>query len=350
MSERKLEAQSFFSYLSSCLWIIFLILFFLIFRRLNLTTVFSLWLAGVVISLILSFIYIKNDVIFFFTKVKKLSRGVIKTALIFSLPLIPVMASRWIITAADRYMINYFKGPELVGIYSLSYSLVWIIPGFSLVISRVLYPYIAKAWGEKENYQILFNALLKYILIITLPAMIGLLVLRKQIITLISGPAYLPGSSVIAILILSLLFAVLINVYYSSLLLRGKTKLIAYIYLGGAVLNILLNLFLIPLYEINGAAISTVATYIFIFLLFHFISRKQLIWNFKFLRINRIVLSSLLMGSILMLINPQTYITKILTIILGIIIYFSLLFLLHVFIKEEQVIIKSFLSKQIKNP
>jgi O-antigen/teichoic acid export membrane protein len=346
IANRKIEFKSFISFLGKCLWILFLILFFLISKKVNLPIVFFLWLIGAIISLLILILYLRKDVFFFFLKIKKLSKSLLKNALFFSLPLIPVTISSWIMTVADRYMITYFKNMALTGIYSLSYALVFIIFSFSIIISNVLYPYISKSWSEKKDSQILFNAMLKYNLMIILPAMTGLFILRKQIITLISGTNYLLGSSAIAILISFPLFASLIEIYTRNLMLRKKTKLLAFIYLGGAILNIVLNLFMIPLYGINGASITTVASYFFMFLIFHLVSKKYFLWDFKFLRIKKILFASFLMGLIIFLINPQIYITKIVSIFLGILIYILLLFLFKVFVKEEYLIMKSFIPKK----
>lgn len=348
-ANKKIEMQSFSLFAYNRLWIILLLTFFLIFKEVNLKIVFSLWLAGLIISFIIILLYIKKDIIFFFKKVKTISSKTIKKALIFCIPLIPVSACGWVIAFADRYMINYLKSQDLTGIYSLSYSLAMLILSFSIIISNVLHPYVSKAWSDKKGHQILFNAMLKYNLIIIFPASIGLFVLRKQIITLISGTNYLPGSTAIAILVFFPLFAFLTDLYSKNLALRDKTKLMALVYGGGAILNIILNYFLIIAYGINGAAISTIISYLFMALSFHIATRKQFSWDYRFLKITKIALASVIMGLIAYLINPQVHITKILTIILGVVIYIALLFLLRVFVKEEYSIIKHFLPTKFLN-
>jgi len=132
-------------------------------------------------------------------------------------------------------------------------------------------------------------------------------------------------------------------------LIRGKTKLIALIFLSGASMNIILNFLLIPRWAINGASLATVLSYLFMFLLFYLICKKQFLWDFKFLRIGQIVTASALMGLALIVINPQIYLTKIATIIMGGIIYFILLFLLRVFVNQEKLIILSFVPKVLQN-
>ena len=60
-ANRKIEFESFISFLSKCLWVILLISFFLIFRKFNLAIVFILWSTGVIISLIILLLYLKKD-------------------------------------------------------------------------------------------------------------------------------------------------------------------------------------------------------------------------------------------------------------------------------------------------
>jgi O-antigen/teichoic acid export membrane protein len=348
-ANRKLEFSSFIDFCFNGLWIIFVFIFIFFFKYSNIITILSLWLIGIFVSLIILLIYLKEDIILFFTKLRKISLNPLKAALSFGILIIPITISSWIITVSDRYLLSYFHGKEAVGIYTLSYSLVLIILTFSTVVSNIIYPYLVKAWVENKNQQILFNAQLKYSLMIIIPAIVGLFILREQIITLFSGPKYLAGSSAISILIIFPLFASLINVALSNLLIRGKTKLIALIFLSGASMNIILNFLLIPRWAINGASLATVLSYLFMFLLFYLICKKQFLWDFKFLRIGQIVTASALMGLALIVINPQIYLTKIATIIMGGIIYFILLFLLRVFVNQEKLIILSFVPKVLQN-
>ena len=343
-AKKEIELQSFLSFLYNYLWVIVLILFFFIFKKISIKMVFSLWLICLIISFVILLVSIKKDIAFFFKKTKKISLPIIKKALIFSLPLVPVSASAWIITFSDRYMINYLKNPALTGIYSLSYSLVMLILSFSMIVSSVLNPYVSKAWSDKGGHHILFNAMLKYNLMVIFPASVGLFVLRKQIITLISGTEYLLGSTSVAILVFFPLFAFLTDLYSKNLALRDKTKLMALIYVGGGLLNIILNYFLIKAYGINGAAIATTLSYFFMASLFYIATRNQFSWDFNFLKIGKIAMASILMGVIIYFINPQVYLTKILAIIAAVILYSLLLIAFKVFTKEEYSIIKHLLD------
>lgn len=347
-AKRKIEFQGFFSFLNKCMWIFFLLIFFIIFKKIRLSIIFILFLAGSAISLLMIIGYLKKDILIFFKRIKKISIPLIKNSLVFSLPTVAAGISSWVITAADRYMINYYQNSAAVGLYTLSYSLVAIMLSFSGIITQVLFPYISKAWHEKKNHNILFNAMLKYNLLIILPATVGLFILRKQIITLISGPEYLSGSSVIIILLFFPLLITISSIYMTHLLLQGRTKMVGLIYSLSAILNIVLNMVLIPSYGINGASFASLVSYIFMFALSYFISHKQIQWNFEFIRLKSIVFASVVMGLIIALINPQIYLTKIVTIGFGFVLYIALLFVSKVFVDKEYVIMHSFLPRPIQ--
>ena len=347
-SKREINFVSFVSFFYTCFWIILLLAYYLFFRHYNLSILFTIWVIGVFIAFIIILIHIRKDIKLFFTKIKEVGYGSLQKVFVFSLPLLPFVISYWILTINDRYLINYFKGSEYVGIYSLMFSLTIFIFSFPSIITGVIYPYMAKAYTEKKNHLIFFNAQLKYNLIMIIPAMVGLFILRRQIITMISGDSYLVGVTTLIILLPMPLFAALCNTYKLNLLLRDKTKLIAIIYGSGTIINIILNLCLIPKYGIEGAAVSIVISYLSMVLLFYKTSENQLVWDFEYLKIKKIIIISLLMGLSIFFIDPHTFTAKISTILFGIIVYVCLLLLFKIFTGNEYTLIKSLIPEWLK--
>lgn len=342
---KRIELKSFLDFFNKCFWIVLLIAFYLLFKYVSLKAVFALWLFGVVLSLAVSLFAMGKEIGYFLFKVKKISALIIKKALAFGLPLVPVIACSQIIAVADRYMINHFIDTSSVGIYSLAYSLVGVVFTLSIIIQNVFYPYFAELWNKRKNWSILLNAMLKYSLMVLLPLSAGLFVLRKEVITLISGPKYLAGAPIIIVLISYPLFLSLIEIFNKNLLLRGKTKLMACIYLIGAIINIILNLILIPTHGLYGAAYATIASYFVMLVLSCSIAKEiRSKLNFEFLRIARMLAAAVIMGVVIIPIAPESWFAKILTIVLGGAIYILFLFLFKVFGKEEHQLIKKALA------
>lgn len=338
---KKIGISSFLNVLRVCLWVLFLLVF-LIFFRLSLASVVLLWISGGIVTFFSALVLLRADIIGFLRAKGWFNLSLIKNGLVFSLPLVPFIACGWVIDMGSRYFLNYYYGVSVVGIYSLCYALAVIPFSLSSVVSTVLYPYISGAW-VRGNHQVLLNINLKYNLIVVVPAVVGLFVLREQVITLISGVDYLVGAAIIPILLFYPLFGAIINIFYQILLLKEKTRLLSLVYFVGAVLCVFLNFLLVPRFSMFGAAFSTVLSYFFLFFVLFWLCRKDLELDFRFIRLSRILAASLLMGVMIFFINPQVYLTKILSVLVGIIVYFAFLFLFRVFVKQEFSVMQSFL-------
>jgi len=345
-ADKKLEFVSLVNILRNCLWTAFLLAIFLAFGGFTLKTAMLMWLAGTIISFLAQILYLRKDITDAI-KLRIFDSKILKKGLFFSLPLVPAILGNWIIVLGDRYMIAYFMDTAAVGIYSLAYSLVTLIISIGAVAIIIIYPYIAEAWNKKRNHYTLFNISLKYVLLLVVPSIVGLFVMKGQIITLVSGIAYLPAVPLISILVMYPLLALIIELFYKNLLLRNKTKIIGIVYLFGAVLNVMLNLWLIPKIGIYGAAVSTITTYLVMFVIIVVVSRGHFSWDYKYLSIGKILVASTIMGIVVYAINPQIAIIKILTIILGIIIYGLLLFLFNIFVRKEIDIMKHLVKKNL---
>ncbi|MBW2989047.1 polysaccharide biosynthesis C-terminal domain-containing protein [Candidatus Woesearchaeota archaeon] len=343
-ANKRIELANMLIIIRQCLWIILLLLTFLAAKKFTLFDVFKLWLFGVVITFALHVFFFRKDLMRFW-KIHRLDLHIFRNAFFFSMPLIPFLLGTWTMTAADRYILNYYFGSALVGFYTLAYSLASFISTLGTIVPVTLYPYIAEAWNRKEDYNLLFNISAKWGFILVFPAMVGLFFLRKQIITLISGVEYLQSVPVLSILIFFPFFLFLNFIFGRFLLIQGKTKRIGAIYVAGALINIALNFMLIPPLRMYGAAIATVASYVCVFFMLYFSSKKKISFNYSYLKIPRILTASLIMGTFLYFVNPQVALIKILSIILGAAFYFLLLFALKVFVEKEKELFKMIVTK-----
>lgn len=343
-ADRKIELANIASLLYNGLWLIALVAFFVIFKRIFLSEVIAIWLAGSLITLLvtMNFAFKPGTYLKTIKKAGKIKRFLgkidfleIKRALKFSLPLLFVMVAAWIIDALGKYFLNYFSNKESVAIFSFSYSIVGALLTLSAALVSTLYPYISETWHRKKNHHFLFNATLKYGLIVLLPSTIAILAMREQIITLIAGGKYLPASSIIVIMLPFPILSFLMNIRYYNLLLRERTKTIALVYLIGIIISITANIILVPKMGAEGAAIALVISFIAMYLMMLVICKTHFKWNFKFLNLWKIILASAIMGIIMALLNPQVLLTKLLTAIAGGIIYLALLWVMKVFTEEE---------------
>jgi O-antigen/teichoic acid export membrane protein len=340
-SKKKIFTATITEFMFRSLWALPVVLL-LIFSRLSVHDIFLTRLAFTLIILIIVILTLRRYSLKFLNKPDK---KYIKKAIIFGLPL-TLTISDWIITAGDRYILGYFHTATQVGNYSYIYSLLnFILIFFATTLNLTIYPYIVEAYNKKlkQKVNMLFNSLIKYSLIITLPVLTGFFVLSEELITMISGTKYISAISIIPFLILFPLIEVGNRTYNKILYLKSQTKSLALIYVIGMVLNIILNLILIPRFSYYGAGIATTLAYIVMFILFYYKTHKNIKLDQAYLKIPNILLSTLIMGLALSFISPNNVFTKILTIILGAAIYFGSLYLTRAYVKEELDLIKSFL-------
>lgn len=158
----------------------------------------------------------------------------------------------------DQVMIKEMLGAEAVGQYAVAARLseAWyFIPS---VIAMSLFPAIINARKRsKELYylrlQKLYDLMVWMAIVIALP----MTFLSDWIINLLYGSEYNQAGSVLMIHIWSGVFVFLGIAFGQYLIAENFTKKALYRTLLGAVSNIILNYFLLPIYGIKGAAVAT---------------------------------------------------------------------------------------------
>jgi O-antigen/teichoic acid export membrane protein len=267
----------------------------------------------------------------------------IKKYLLFGLPTLLSGFSYSIVTSADKYLVGFFLGTLFVGYYAPAYSLGNIITFLILPLSFVLFPAVCKSYDENELDEVK-NKLkysLKYFLIIAIPAVFGLSALVKEILQIFSTQEIATYSYFVTPFVAtSTLFYGLSDIFSQIIILAKKTKIVGYIWFAAAIINIILNLILIPLYGILGAAISTLLCYLLAFLLIYFYSTKEFIFEIDWPSILKSLFASFLMAIIILIFNPTNLFSTIFLVFMGAIIYAVIMIFIKGFTKKEIIFLK----------
>ncbi|MBN2406659.1 MAG: oligosaccharide flippase family protein [Elusimicrobia bacterium] len=185
-----------------------------------------------------------------------------KSALHFSLPLIPLVASGWVLNWSDRIFIERFFSLKEVGVYSFGYKLA-SIPLFIMAAAWTAYsPYFLKKASEgPENTKVLYNANTVY-QFVTIFLFFGVALFAKEMTYLLArNPGYYEAYRIIPLIVLAYLFneaGGIVNLYFIQ---AKRTKIFASMGVGSAVMNIILNFLLIPKYGMYGAAYATAISF-----------------------------------------------------------------------------------------
>jgi O-antigen/teichoic acid export membrane protein len=98
---------------------------------------------------------------------------------------------------------------------------------------------------------------MKYTLFLSILGVLLVIMHAQTIILLIYGETFLPATTALKILMMMSMVAYTNNLYYQSLLIFEQQRLLLYAIILGSVLNVMLNLLLIPKFGIEGSAIAT---------------------------------------------------------------------------------------------
>lgn len=174
-----------------------------------------------------------------------------------------------IIGYIDTLMLTYFTTLEQVGIYNSVLPTALLVGLMNTALVTVVLPIASELRATKDHARITYGlqTLYKYGILVTVPLSLTLFMFPAEIINILFGNAYVQGSSTLQVLSLGTIFLTIISANKAILSGIGKPKLLSNIVLISALLNIVLNIALIPSYGILGAAWATNASYLLILIL-----------------------------------------------------------------------------------
>ncbi|BBL62604.1 polysaccharide biosynthesis protein [Methanobrevibacter arboriphilus] len=272
----------------------------------------------------------------------------LKEELEFAIPTIPSNVSSWVVDSSDKYVIGIFIGSAAVGYYSPSYALgsilLMFLSPFALLLPAVLPKYFEE--GNLKQVNIFLKYSMKYFMIITVPAAVGLSILSKPILLIITTPEIaLNGYLITPFVCLGAIFMGMYGITNNILILEKKTKILGKIWILVGFLNLLFNIIAVPFIGIIGAAIVTLLCYLIALLITVFYSRKYLELPYDYISMIKIAISSIIMGIVVAIINPNGIWNVLITIIIGILVYFLVLFLIKGINKEELNFFKTMINE-----
>jgi O-antigen/teichoic acid export membrane protein len=182
----------------------------------------------------------------------------------FGLPLVPSAVALWLTNFADRFFLIRLSGAHEVGLYSIgvriSSAIVLLLTAF-----RLAWPAFAYSIEDDREARRTYSFVLTYVVFVCCWLALALGLLAPWILRLITTKPFYPAENVVAPLAFSVAaFAGYVVVQIGTGRAR-RTRTNWVVTGAGALLNIALNLALIPPYGRMGAAIATLASYALLF-------------------------------------------------------------------------------------
>lgn len=192
---------------------------------------------------------------------KLFDKKLLKDLLVIAIPLLPNFLIYWVFNSCDKVMIANMIGVGAEGIYSVGSKL-----GHA---SQLIYTAFAGGWQffafstMKEDNQVESNSrVFEYLGVVSFIATAFICAWSFDIFKILFKPDYLSGYIVAPYLFLAPLLQMLFQVAANQFLVVKKTWPNLFILGSGAIINIVINYYLIPVLGIEGASIATLIGYV----------------------------------------------------------------------------------------
>ena len=175
-----------------------------------------------------------------------------------SIPLMFAQCVQFIMASTDKLMLGSMRSPEEVGIYFTAFKLSMFASIALMAINSIAAPIFAELYGKKDfdGLKKVAHQSSKIIFLATLPLVLVFFVFPEFLLGLF-GEEFKVGVKAFVFLSVGKLISSLSGSAGNILQMTGKQVIFMNVLFVGAIVNVLLNFFLIPKYGINGAALAS---------------------------------------------------------------------------------------------
>lgn len=164
----------------------------------------------------------------------------------------------------DQVMLRWFEGSEAVGVYAVAAQLS---EAWYFVPTAIMASFFPKLINLREQDLTKFNERLQQLFdllfILSLGTAVVMSLLSEWLITLFFGAHYIDSAGVLVIHIWAAIFIFMRAAFSKWILIEGALMLSMITQGSGALINVVLNYFLIPRFGVQGAAYATLISYAF---------------------------------------------------------------------------------------
>jgi O-antigen/teichoic acid export membrane protein len=222
-------------------------------------------------------------------------KKIMKKIIVFGIPYLPGALAATIVNVIDRPVVLRMTNAGTLGIYNANYKLGIFMMLFVMMFQYAWQPFFLNNAKEKNAKEIFAKVLTLFLIITSLIWIILTLFIDnfahiqfwhgKTII----GKEYLSGLPIVPIILLGYLFNGIYYNFQAGIYIEEKTKYFPIVTGAGALANVIVNILLIPIMGIIGAALATLASYMIMAAGLYYYSQKYYPIKYEFGKVFRIL-------------------------------------------------------------
>lgn len=282
---------------------------------------------------------IAGNVIFFVCSIPLIMKNIrinflwdeVRDILKYSIPLVFVGFGGILLSLGDRYVLSYIKDLGQVGIYTLAYKVssivnLLVLQAFNLAVLPIAFKSFNSEAGKVFIARIMF-----YLSLLLCFLFLVVSVFSFDVLKIFSKSSeYLAAVNIIPVLLFAYIFDGMRIVFSYHILYVKKTIWNAYLTFTGAIVNIGLNILIIPKYGYMGAAITTVVSSILLFIMYYQVGQKNIYIKYPLNKVGLCLCLTMMfffIDTLINLLGIKTFLSSILLVFLYIISLFIFRFI-----------------------
>ena len=327
-------------------FVLALTLYFILSKKMGLEGIYLAQLIGnAFVVLLLSGYIIKNTKIFF-------DKIIFRSMNVYGFPLLMANIAAAMLTVIDRFSLNSLAVMKSVALYTLAFKITSVLK-LVLVdsIKLSLGPMMIKRIGTPDSKRF-YSKVLLYSSYILMFSIVGVSLFAFEIIKIIATSRdYWGAVIIIPFLSLSVFFVNMKEVTVYGLHIAKKTRIIGFIVVFSTILSLVLNILLIPVWDITGAAVATLLSQFIYWYACYYYSQKVFFVPYEIKKIALMLITGAALSFSSLLINGMDLLPRMLIKTICLASFPFILYLFNFYEPVELQAIKGFISKwsKVKN-
>ena len=327
-------------------FVLALTLYFILAKKMGLEGIYLAQLIGnaFVVLLLLGYT-IKNTKVFF-------DKTIFRSMNVYGFPLLMANIAAALLTVIDRFSLNSLAVMKSVALYTLAFKITSVLK-LVLVdsIKLALGPMMIKRIGTPDSKRF-YSKVLLYSSYILMFAIVGVSLFAFEIIKIIATSRdYWGAVIIIPFLSLSVFFVNMKEVTVYGLHIAKKTRIIGVIVVFSTILSLVLNILLIPIWDITGAAVATLLSQFIYWYACYYYSQKVFFVPYEIRKIAVMIIAGAALSFSSVLINGMDLLPRMLIKSVCLASFPFILYLFNFYEPVELQAIRGFISKwsKVKN-
>lgn len=198
--------------------------------------------------------------------VRKIDKKIAGEMFRYSIPMIPNSVSWWISNSSDKYILTFFAGVGLTGIYSVSQKIPSLFATIATIFMGAWQISAVEDFGSEQSRKFYSNVYRSYSSINII--LVSILIYGTKILAkILFSKGFYSAWMFTPVLLLAFLFNAMASFLGSIYTSTKKTKMLFVSTIIAALANIIANFIMIPIWGAMGAGIATLLSYFLVWLI-----------------------------------------------------------------------------------